>query len=259
MKRSKLLILLIVTPILMSHSVWIYVSSTGKVGSKATINMYFGEIRNQVIEKGLKWYEGEIFKEFKAYVKPHSSLNKEALLLIPSKESVSAVFTPKTAGIYQIVAFNETGAVKDYRKHGLGLLKDSTYLRTTFEATSWRKKQKGEVNLSPMMKYDIVPFPAKNGYGNYNSHKAIWRVKEKVFAVFYIDGKIAIGKEIKVYSPDGWVSFAKTDKNGMFNFRPYVKGTYQAIYQIKKKISGVYKGKKYNTTRVKVITNLNIE
>ncbi|MBE7644876.1 hypothetical protein [Tenacibaculum finnmarkense] len=259
MKKINFLLILIILPIFMSHSVWMQIKNKGKVGDKAKVNLYFGEIRENVIEKGLKWYDGEIFKEFKGYVKLPNSDKKEALVLTPSEVSVSGTFTPKTPGIYQIVAFNETGSIKDYTKHGLGLLKDAAYLRTTFEATSWRVKQEGMPNLKPMMKYDIVPFPAKNGYGSYNSHKATWRVKEKVYARFYIDGEIATDKEIKVYSPDGWTSIKKTDKNGMFYFIPYKKGTYQAIYQLKKQENGVYKGQKYNTTRIKVISNLNIE
>lgn len=258
MKKYRYLIVLIFIPILMSHSVWIQIKNKGRVGKEAKVHLYFGEIFDNKIEKGLRWYDGEIFKEFKAFVIPQNA-TKEKLTLVPSESSVSAVFTPKKVGIYQLVAFNETGTVKNYTKHGLGLLKDSLYLRTTFEATSYRKKQEGKVDLSPMMKYDIVPFPAKNGYGDYVSHQSTWRVNEKVYATFYIDGKPAIGKEIKVYSPDEWTSVAKTDKNGMFHFTPYKKGTYQAIYQTKKKFSGTHKGKKYNTTRVKVITNLNVK
>lgn len=242
----------------MSHSVWIQIKNKGRVGKEAKVHLYFGEIRQDKIERGLRWYDGEIFKEFNAFVKPHNT-SKEKLNLIASENSVSAVFTPKQTGIYQLVAFNETGTVKNYTKHGLGLLKDSLYLRTTFEATSYKQKQEGKIDLAPMMKYDIVPFPAKNGYGDYVSHQSTWRVNEKVYATFYIDGEVAIEKEIKVYSPDGWTSVSKTDKNGMFHFTPYVKGTYQAIYQTKKKLNGVYKGEKYNTTRVKVITNLNVQ
>lgn len=258
MKKSKLLLLLVV-PLLMAHSVWIQINNTGWVGKKATAYLYFGEIRENEIMKGLKWYEGEIFKEFKAFVKPHNSTDKQELSLVASPNDVTANFTPNKAGIYQIVAYNETGTIKDYTRHGLGLLKDSLYLRTTFEAKSWRKKQEGTVNLAPMMKYDIVPFPAKSGYGDYTSHKSVWRVKEKVYATLYIDGKPAVGKEVRVYSPDGWTSIKKTNKKGEFYFLPYKTGTYQAIYQTKRKLNGTHKGKKYNTTRVKVITNLNIE
>lgn len=243
----------------MSHSVWIQVLNKGKVDQPATVHLYFGEIRKNLIEKGINYYEGEIFKDFVAFVKPHNSTDKNKLTLLSSEESVSAVFTPKKPGIYQLVAYNESSSVKDYTKYGLGLLKDSIYLRTTFEATARKKKQEGKIDLSPMMKYDIVPFLAKNGYGDYNSHQSTWRVNEKIYARFYINGEVAVEKEIKVYSPDGWTTVVKTNKNGEFNFKPYKKGIYQAIYQTNKKLKGIHKGKKYTHTRVKVITNINIE
>lgn len=262
MKKLKMLYVAlggIFLSILMSHSVWIEIDNQGKVGKEAKVKLYFGEIRHGGAMKGLQWYDGEIFKSFVANVKEQGSKENKSLKLIPSEQMVSAVFTPEKPGIYQITAYNETGTIKDYTRHGLGLLKDSLYLRTTFEATAFRERQAGKIDLKPMMTYDIVPFPAKNGYGDYDRHQSTWRVNEKVYGTFYIKGKPAIKKEVKIYSPDGWISISKTNENGLFSFLPYKAGTYQAIYETKRAMTGTHKGKKYNTTRVKVITNMNIK
>lgn len=260
MKKNILFIWVSLVPtMLMAHSSWISVQNKGRVEKEVKVEILFGEIRSNIVEKGIKWYGGDIFRNFNAKIKSQNSSESKSLELFPSENSLSAKFTPQKVGIYQLVAYNETAPIKHYQKYGLGALKDSIYLRTTFEATAWKNLQEGNVDLKPMMKYDIVPYPAKNGYGSYDGHQSTWRVKEKVYAVFYINNICAKNKEIKIYSPDGWMIVTKTNDKGIFHFTPYRKGTYQAIYQIIKKTEGVYRGKKYDTSRVKVITNMNIE
>lgn len=258
-KRILSIVFLIIFTSVFAHGIWVEVKNNGAVGKETTVHLYFGEMNHNLREKGLTWYEGDMFSNFKAFVKPQGSSKSEALNLNASETSLSTSFTPIQVGIHQIVAFNEDSPVRDVTKHGLGMLKDSIYLRTTFEATSRREKQEGTINLSPMMKYDIVPYPAKNGYGEYDSHKSSWRVNEKVFATFFINYKPAINKEVKIVSPDGWSVIKTTNKKGEFNFEPYIVGNYQAIYQKKDKVDGVYKGKNFDTARIKVITTLSVE
>ena len=259
--KKKILVILFIGlfTTVFAHGIWVEIINKGAVGKEAKVHLYFGEINHNLKEKGLKWYDGEMFKNFIALVKSQGSKTAQPLTLSPSETSLSAKFTPKTVGIYQIVAFNEDSPVRDLTKYGLGIIKDSTYLRTTFEATAYRKKQEGKIDYTPLMQYDIVPFPAKNGYGDYDSHKSIWRIKEKVYATFYIDYKPAENKEIKISSPDGWYVIKKTNEKGEFNFTPYKKGVYQALYKKENKTKGTFKGKKYDSSRIKSTALLIVE
>lgn len=258
-KSLFVLVFTVLTTSVLGHGIWIEIVNKGPVGKEATVHLYFGEINHGVKEKGMKWYGGDMFKDYKAVVKPHGTTVGKTLTLSASETSMLAKFTPKVPGIYQIVALNEDSPVRDLTKHGMGMLKDISYLRTTFEATSRRQKQEGRIDLSPMVKYDIVPFPAKNGYGEYDSHRSTWRVNERVYATFYVDFKPAADQEIKITSPDGWSVTRKTNKEGEFNFTPYKKGVYLATYQSKKKVGGTFNGKKYDMSRIKATVLLHVE
>lgn len=242
-----------------AHGIWIEISNKGVVNKEAVVHLFFGELNHNLKSTGLKYYDGEMFADFKAFVKPHGSTTKQQLELTPSETSLSALYTPKTVGVHQIVAVNEDAPVRDLTARGYGLRKSFIYLRTTFEATSYRDKQAGKLDLSPLTKYDIVPFPAKNGYGEYDSHKSTWRVDERIYATFYIDYKPAKDQEIKISSPDGWSVIRKTNDSGEFNFTPYVKGVYQATYQKSDEKKGTYKGEAYDVSRIKSTTYLIIE
>ncbi len=100
------LLLLSVTSVL-SHGIWLENSVSGKVGEEARVHLYFGEIRHQLIEKGLKWYGGEMFADFVALVKAPGQSTATTITLEESEESLSGVFLPKEVGIYQLVAYNE--------------------------------------------------------------------------------------------------------------------------------------------------------
>lgn len=258
MKKYLLLILCFVFTGVFSHGIWLQIKNNGVVGKPAEAHLYFGELQHNVIEEGLQWYAGDMFKGFEAYVK-NPTATKTRLPLKVTEKSVSALFTPEKAGIYQVVAMNEKAPVRDVTKHGLGMLKDISYFRTTFEATSWREKQMDKLDLSPMMPYDIVPFPAKNGYGDYDSHQSTYRKGEKIYATFYIKNKPAVGKEIKVIAKHGWYQIKKTNKKGQFNFTPSESGFYQLVFQDKQKKNGIYNGKKYDTYRIKSVTVLTVK
>ena len=253
------LCLLLLSGAVFSHGIWLQIKSSGTVGQKADAHLYFGELQHGVVEKGLKWYDGAMFSGFKAYVKKPATKFKESIDLKVSETALTASFTPKNTGIYQVVAVNEEAPVRDVTSHGLGMLKDVSYFRTTYEATSWRAKQQGVLDLSPMMPYDIVPFPAKNGYGDYDSHQATYRKGEKVYATFYIDGKPALKKEVKVIARHGWYQIKKTNDKGQFSFTPNEVGFYQLAYQDKQQKNGTYKGKNYDTYRIKAITVVEVK
>ena len=241
----------------LSHGIWMEIQPTGKVDKPATVFLYFGELNNHLREKGLKWYGGDMFSDFKATIK--NPLNKKSELpLKATAYSLSGKFTPKHTGIYQIIAVNETAPVRDVTKHGLGILKDYTYLRTIFEATHYKKQQEKSPDVSPMMAYDIVPFPAKSGYGNYVAHTSLFRKHEKVYACFYINQEKAPLKEIKIIAPNGWYKIKKTNQEGIFSFTPNASGFYQLVYEKKEKIAGTYKGKKFDTQRIKSITVIKV-
>ena len=127
------------------------------------------------------------------------------------------------------------------------MLKDSIYLRSVFDSTHYKRRQDKKLKLAPLMKYDILIYPPKNGYNQYESHQVNWRKKEKIYGVFYIDKLPAADKEITILSPDGWMVVRKTDANGEFNFTPYTDGIYQSIYQHKEIKNGKFKGKSYDT------------
>lgn len=259
MKKTITLILVLVFTSAIAHGIWLEVVNKGRVGKETTVHIYFGEINNDIREEGLKHYDSDRFKGFKILTKAQGSTTTEALSPKPSEKSFGAVFTPKKAGIYQVVAIGEDAPVRDMSERGRGISKSNTYLRTIFEASERGKKQEGKIDLSPMMRYDIVPFPAKNGFGNYDSHTSFWRVDERVYGTFYIDSKPAVGKEIKVVSPDGWAVVRKTDDKGQFNFTPYKKGKYQAVFQLREKKKGTFQGKEYDTFNIKSVTLFDIK
>lgn len=259
MKKTITLLFTLVFTTIFAHGIWVEVINKGRVGTEATVHLYFGEINRGLKEEGLKYYEGDMFKDFKVLTKPQGSSQTEELTPKASEISLAATFTPKVAGIHQIVAFNEESPVRDLSKHGRGIVKGNVYLRTIFEATERGKQQEGKIDLSPMMKYDIVPFPAKNGFGDYDSHTSFWRNSEKVYGTFYIDLKPAADKEIKVVSPDGWSVIRKTNDKGEFNFTPYKEGKYQAVYQSSEKKKGTFKGTDYDSFRVKAVTLFDIK
>ena len=259
MKKYLLLIFCLVFSGVFSHGIWLQIKNSGAVGKPAEAHLYFGELQHGLMEQGLKWYDGAMFQDFEAFIKKPATTKKTSLTLKATEKSLSAMFTPQKTGIYQIVAMNEKSPVRDVTKHGLGMLKDKIYLRTFFEATSWRTKQKGKLDLNPMMPYDIVPFPAKNGYGDYESHQASYRAGEKVYATFYIENKPAIAKEIKVITKHGWYQIKKTNQKGEFHFTPNEPGFYQLVFQDKQKKKGTYKGKQYDTYRIKSVTVVEVK
>lgn len=259
MKKIITLIFVLVFTSVLAHGIWLEVVNKGRVGKETAVHLYFGEINNGIKEEGLRYYEGDRFKGFKIITKAQGSTTTEQLSPKATEKSFGAVFTPKKAGIYQIVAIGEDAPVRDMSERGRGISKSNSYMRTIFEATERGKKQEGKIDLSPMMKYDIVPFPAKNGFGDYDSHTYFWRNGERVYATFYIDFKPAVGKEIKVVSPDGWAVIRKTNDKGEFNFTPYTEGKYQAVFQIREKKKGTFKGKEYDTFNVKSVTFFDVK
>ncbi|MET0945228.1 MAG: hypothetical protein ABWY22_07455, partial [Flavobacterium sp.] len=106
-KISLFLFMLVASPQLFAHALWIETKATGTKGKAQEISVYFGEFSDNDITKADKWFSD--LKDFSLVVispsKKETKLSAKAL-----DNKYQAFFTPDEEGVYTIVMHHK---VKD--------------------------------------------------------------------------------------------------------------------------------------------------
>ncbi|WP_444660170.1 hypothetical protein [Flavobacterium columnare] len=221
-KLSFILLMLVVSPTLFAHALWIETKAIGTKGKLQSIDVYFGEFSEKDIEKTAKWFSD--IKDFSLILITPSK--KEIKLTATALENkYQAFFTPDEEGVYT-VAMHHT--VKDV----YGTMKldyNSSATVTVGNAT---------IGNEASFNTNIISLFSKEA-------KAI-KKDTKIMVNALYEGKIAKEQKMKVIAPNGWEKELWSNENGEISFTPIWSGNYMVEFAYTEKVTGEHNGKKYD-------------
>lgn len=214
--------MLVVSPTLFAHALWIETKAIGTKGKLQAIDVYFGEFSEKDIEKTAKWFSD--IKDFSLILITPSK--KEIKLTATALENkYQAFFTPDEEGVYT-VAMHHT--VKDV----YGTMKldyNSSATVTVGNAT---------IGNEASFNTNIISLFSKEA-------KAI-KKDTKIMVNALYEGKIAKEQKMKVIAPNGWEKELWSNENGEISFTPIWSGNYMVEFAYTEKVTGEHNGKKYD-------------
>ena len=204
-----------------AHALWIETSSTGKVGQKQQIAIYYGEYAENERDSVLHWFSD--VKEVKIWlVSPDNK--KTELTTTAEATRLVADFTPSVNGTYTILADH---AVKEVPR------------TTLYQFVSSATVTVGNV---------VTP---NNVSQNTNSlsltANAVYKVNQSITVNALFKNKASTDITFSVVSPTGWSKTFKADANGNLTFTPIWPGTYYVEAFYTEKIKGEQNGKIYES------------
>ncbi|XAZ82139.1 DUF4198 domain-containing protein (plasmid) [Fibrella sp. ES10-3-2-2] len=227
-------LLLLFLPLLtQAHSYWLELKGAGKVGEPMTVQCYFGELENGLREKAEKL--GGIKGFTASVVLPDGT--REPMTLLPAENCYQAQFTPKQAGTYQVLLVNDTRAVQDWTKHGLGVVRPREYLRAICQVGG------GSFTAKPVQYLDVTP-----------QQRPI--VGKPTPLLITKDGTAYANAPIKLTTPNGKQTKQTTDADGRVTLMPTMAGQYVIDVDFMDKTPGQYQDKAYQAVRNKMALTL---
>jgi uncharacterized GH25 family protein len=218
---TAVLLLLVASPSLFAHALWIETKATGTKGKPQEISVYFGEFSDNDITKADKWFSD--LKDFTLVV--ISPSKKEIKLKSTALENkYQAFFTPDEDGVYT-VAMQHT--VKDV----YGTMKLDYNSSANIVVGN---KSTGNVATANSNKISVFAENASSLTKN-----------TKVTAVASYNAAIAKEQKVKVIAPNGWEKELWTNENGEFSFTPIWSGNYMVEFSQTEKAPGEHNGKQY--------------
>lgn len=212
-----------------AHSYWLEVKGNGKVNDTATVYLYFGEF-----EKGLRENKEHFLKNmesFTAYYLDSKGL-KQDLILQKDSNCFKASFVPTSNGIYTIMMKENSRAVQDWTKHGLGIIRPFENLKVNYNVGKVKNSQLANFETS---KIDIIV--------------------KKENCQLILDNKEFANKSISITNDKGKSEKVKTDENGFFTI-PNSKGMFIIDVDYKDGIKGEYNSKLFDNSRYKYALTL---
>lgn len=217
-----LLFMLVASPQLFAHALWIETKATGTKGKAQEISVYFGEFSDNDITKADKWFSD--LKDFTlVLVSPSKKETKLTSKALDNK--YQAFFTPDEDGVYTVVMHHK---VKDvYGTMVLDYNSSATVVVGNKTAGNYATANNNVIGLF-----------------SENADVAKKNVKIDGFALQ--EGAAAKEQKIKVIAPNGWEKELWTNDKGQFSFTPIWAGNYMVEFAHTEKASGEHNGKKYD-------------
>lgn len=217
-----LLFMLVASPQLFAHALWIETKATGTKGKAQEISVFFGEFSDNDITPAAKWFSD--LKDFSLVL--ISPSKKETKLTATALENkYQAFFTPDEDGVYTVVMHH---TVKDV----YGTMKLDYNSSATVTVGNAAKGNEAAVNTNIISLFSKDATTAKQ------------KTKVNVNALY--EAKIAKEQKIKVIAPNGWEKELWSDKNGEISFTPIWPGNYMVEFAYTEKAPGEQNGKKYD-------------
>lgn len=223
LKKTIILVsLLISSPSLLAHALWIETKTTGTKGKPQEISVYFGEFSDNDITKANKWFSD--LKDFSLVV--ISPSKKEIKLKSTALENkYQAFFTPEEDGVYTVVMQH---TVKDV----YGTMKLDYNSSANIVVGN---KLAGNIARANNNKIAV-----------FVENAASLTKNTKVTAVASYNLALAKEQKVKVIAPNGWEKELWTNENGEFSFTPIWSGNYMIEFSQTEKASGEHNGKKHD-------------
>ena len=216
------LFMLVASPALFAHALWIETKATGTKGKAQEISVFFGEFSDNDITASAKWFSD--LKDFSLVV--ISPSNKETKLSATALENkYQAFFTPDEDGVYTVVMHH---TVKDV----YGTMKLDYNSSATVTVGNPAKGNEASVNSNVISLFSKDATTAKQ--------KAVINVN----ALY--EAKAAKKQKMKVIAPNGWEKELWSNENGEISFTPIWPGNYMVEFAYTEKAAGEHNGKKYD-------------
>jgi uncharacterized GH25 family protein len=217
-----LLFMLVASPQLFAHALWIETKASGTKGKAQEISIFFGEFSDNDITKANKWFSD--LKDFSLVV--ISPSKKETKLTSSALENkYQAFFTPDEDGVYTVVMHH---TVKDV----YGTMKLDYNSSATVTVGNTVKGNEATANTN------IISVFSKNA--------ATAKQKTKIDVNTLYEGKEAKKQKIKVIAPNGWEKELWSNDKGEISFTPIWSGDYMVEFAYTEKAAGEHNGKKYD-------------
>jgi hypothetical protein len=221
-KITLFLFMLVASPQLFAHALWIETKATGTKGKAQEISVYFGEFSDNDITKADKWFSD--LKDFSLVA--ISPSKKEIKLTAKALDNkYQAFFTPDEDGVYTIVMHHK---VKDV--YGTMVLDYNSSATVTVGNAAKGNEAAANSNIISLFSKDVIT--------------AKQNTKINVNALY--EGKIAKEQKMKVIAPNGWEKELWSNENGEISFTPIWPGNYMVEFAYTEKASGDHNGKKYD-------------
>jgi hypothetical protein len=221
-KITFFLFMLVASPQLFAHALWIETKATGTKGKAQEISVYFGEFSDNDITKADKWFSD--LKDFSLVV--ISPSKKEIKLTAKALDNkYQAFFTPDEDGVYTIAMHHK---VKDV--YGTMVLDYNSSATVTVGNAVKGNEAAANSNIISLFSKDIIT--------------AKQNVKININAQY--EAKAAKEQKMKVIAPNGWEKELWSNENGEISFIPIWPGNYMVEFAYTEKASGEHNGKKYD-------------
>lgn len=215
----------------MAHSYWLEVKGSGKVNDTVTVSLFFGEFENKLKEN--KSYFLKNMETFTVWNKDENGV-KIDLKLQKDTNCFKAFFVPNSKGIYTVFFKEDSRAVQDWTKHGLGIIRPFENLKALYKVGKTKNN-----NLTSFIESKIDIMPYKSEYQ------------------LLLNNTPFANKEISITTDKAVVFKIKTDNNGIFVL-PKAKGMLLIDVDYKDNQKGVFDGKEFESSRYKYALTLNL-
>ncbi|MBF4516323.1 hypothetical protein IRZ71_08215 [Flavobacterium sp. ANB] len=217
-----LFLMLVASPKLLAHALWIETKATGTKGKAQEISIYFGEFSDNDITKADKWFSD--LKDFTlVLVSPSKKETKLTSKALDNK--YQAFFTPDEDGVYTIVMHH---TVKDvYGTMKLDYNSSATVVVGNKTAGNFATANNNIIGL-------------------FSENADIAKKNTKIDGFALYEGTAAKEQKIKVIAPNGWEKELWTNDKGQFSFTPIWPGNYMVEFAYTEKSAGEHNGKKYD-------------
>ena len=210
-----------------AHGYWFDIKGSGKVNQPIKIQVCFGEIDDYNIRHREKGSELALIGTFKVFIIDEKGVRTD-ITIKQLSDCWEGTFTPKTKGVYQILAINEELPVVDRSSTGGKNVRPIDYLCAAYKVESNNAVQQ------PFQVLDILT--AKNG--------------KLITIKAYKDKKLVErSTKLRIFNPDNWEKSPEIHENGEAVFMPTMKGLYIIRQDWTDNTSGQYKGVSYSGIR----------
>jgi len=217
-----LFLMLVASPAIFAHALWIETKATGTKGKAQEISVFFGEFSDNDITPSAKWFSD--LKDFSLVV--ISPSKKETKLTATALENkYQAFFTPDEDGVYTVVMHH---TVKDV----YGTMKLDYNSSATVLVGNAAKGNEAAAN--------------SNIISVFSKDVATAKQKTKINVNALYEGKEAKEQKIKVIAPNGWEKELWSNDKGEISFSPIWSGNYMVEFAYTEKAAGEHNGKKYD-------------
>lgn len=240
------LLFVLVPSIVQAHYLWID-PVVYKDDDKKFVHLHFGEFHKNLIETKKTRLLDRKSSELKAYLP--SKKESISVSLDAKDKFFEGEIETDVSGLVQLTAQDLKSPVKDWTKHGIGLVHPTYYARTQWLLYKEQEVSQRIKSPKPVMDLDILPVTRHINHrsGEFGPKTG----EEMVFQVYFkqkpLDQK---AKSVTVFAPNGWAWEAKLDKqNGIGRFKPIMPGTYVIEVIYVENTPGEFDGQKYDAVR----------